>query len=1714
MGNKNIFEELSAALGGKEKINEKNIADILMKNRNKIRSVLEASSNKEDYQHKDGKTSWHLFFADFREYLWIPRYMSLGAFNALTEVIMISWEHLDYDDFLKIFKKSQALSKIQHQSGSYKWPDVSKLIKHQWEYMAQWLVEIVANAIDASVVDKSIWRFWEGFYQSLKFLSSENDTIVVETKKQWEKWFQISLKNTDWEHQIWSMWIEKKDLGTSVMLNKKLSPDEQVSLKNFVISRFKTNNKINIFLNWEKINNLEAYTWIKNWFENVVQIQIDNNGFRVIDSWVGMSAKDLSEKLLAPNMSWKTRLNSDSMSDEDIETNTRNETSFFYKYFEHWKQEKINNEIKNKKTSIRLQIWGVLIEELFEHTSYNLEEFGLELPSFTWLPESRNKIELTKEVVVSLKIALEKIANNRGNEEEKLMLLEVISKIIQHLKARESSSSQTKWKYDINKVAKQTFKKIKQELEQNWKIVIAAISGIQDILPKSENIVFIDPVLLKFEAANVPGIKKLENIENKQVEFYEVAFSETAKYDYLILNWVVLVNSKYTKDQKSRDLLNTQINLNTDYEQDKDRVFYGLIKENNQSHNPENTNASDVTAVADEQNSDMTEDEIKENEEIKAAFQNILIGIENDMSHHTDSDIVTTIQTIHDEFLSDNTSENISKLKEINLKLPWVKEKIFMEKFLLRKSISRNISLSQNLLIRIYNFISENSSEPVNIFMELIRKLSNKDIDTEKYIDIILSLLADNSSFMYILQYIKDFNSWEMEYLRRLDTSVIGNQYIDIVTQEIWYFLHYNHLDLLSITIWKNYGYAYCSWNKSSECIEHGDIDWFELETKEGVKVIIDWETRLFYQFDRRRMCTRWYTFWDLYNTPNQTKSGILYGLRIKDWKLKIFVWDEIIETIWNYDYNIKVPSFNSLKVTDDGIPYWNLPFDGKNKIFYWNKFVETIWWYQYEALAEPIVSDWKLVIISTINWECRLSIWDEIINTIWWYQYDSIDALTLINWDLLAWDMVVNWEKMLFIWDEVIANKIYMQEIGRKRKNFLDFLHNWWVFLSEKANKINFEPENHLLLTDLIWISRFFENWLEELRQHQEAMSSKEWDRENFLHYFYNFIVVYLLSLFWKNETNTNSQKTIIRLPEKNPNDHLATIYNLTSETEKKLQNRAPYQRQITSTIDGQDRTSMIWLREAVQNCRDAILKARKNWSIHEEYAGVWIDFYQHNDQWIARISDWVWMSFYEVFKYLLTPWVSGKTGEDGATGMFWQWFYSLLIWAKEVQVKTSSWDGQTTYIKLSPIYNQNKDIVDFEISYDLKEEDFTGTIIERYDENGWVWWNIWALIWIQNLEKYVWNIDDIFIRYNWDMLNAGKSIKILEQEKVHWLWYITLKQNPDKQERLTKDNLFLSEIKEGYIDFFPDFMRDYIRNNGYSLDLPAKIGLTKTRNAITDFEENIAILKPYIFNIFTKHIISEYLAGKTRLPMMPLDYYGLDLYEWKFNEVIVNMAKKTNAWGTLASEEIAMLTDKGAMIQYLINLKIYHNWETISIRQLKRKRDDEEFVKKHTDNSYAIHNNSRDLNTQSKIVKTESEEHAKFLEHVNTAFTNVFMRILWTNPELWFAKTEALAFADGKWIYFNVNKLDYFHRLQSYELIWLITHELTHLVEVYVKWYGIDFEEVINSWKNLKALANWKTYVSDNSFWSHQKDLEHSHSFEKIQRDILALIMREKLY
>jgi hypothetical protein len=65
------------------------------------------------------------------------------------------------------------------------------------------------------------------------------------------------------------------------------------------------------------------------------------------------------------------------------------------------------------------------------------------------------------------------------------------------------------------------------------------------------------------------------------------------------------------------------------------------------------------------------------------------------------------------------------------------------------------------------------------------------------------------------------------------------------------------------------------------------------------------------------------------------------------------------------------------------------------------------------------------------------------------------------------------------------------------------------------------------------------------------------------------------------------------------------------------------------------------------------------------------------------------------------------------------------------------------------------------------------------------------------------------------------------------------------------------MSEIKTDYLDIFPEWITEIIRKEKLTIDIPAKLDLVSSRTELADIKD-LEMLKPYIFNIVIKYIVS----------------------------------------------------------------------------------------------------------------------------------------------------------------------------------------------------------------------------------------------------------------
>lgn len=1751
----------------------------------------------------NGKIDWISAIVKLRQWLSLPKFIDFEMFISIVQLFR-TWNKgkESYNDLLTIVRNESIRKTIWTE-----WQEIGKTIYNQSEDIYQSLVELVSNAIDASNENGQIGRFGVWFFQSLALLEEWNWRLTVTTKRWWNQWYEISFKK-QWTIKVGSLICEKQDIWTHIILQKRFTEKEQQKFRNFLISRFKVNTRSRIILNWERVNKLWEYKYY-NWIaledpKTEVVININENWFEVIDKWVWMDSKIISESLLYPKSTTKKKVN---LEWEALSKLCEEQTKFFYK----------NKYKVEDKTKISLQIAWVVIEEFEEQTIWNIWEFILEFPSFTYVPESRNQIQITRGVVISIKNMMEKIHYSVEDINEKVKLIEILWKIVNHIKER--PTDEVKKQYNLGDMLRNTFKWLKQDIEITGNVVLWVNEKIMNLLGKRDWVIYVSDDFMDFDMQKTPWVKKIWNNTLYRADryFYEIEFDELAGYDYYISPVWVLVNSKYLKTDRERSILNSSINLNLWYESADRMVFYGRIR----SINEQIEHVSDITVEWDNKqlviNSLGSEiisvnwweqlsfaNQIEEYD-INQNFENIAKILWNFYLHIDNNNILNCLYkeirnfiNINILFYSDHIKEfeDVTKYEELCIKLlvndlfrsEYKKNNLIYDMYILFIDLYNDVDFNVfwELISFCKDFIEKTTSlsfkEKINI-IEILIKLFKKE---PKYVREQISRINQIGQWHIWLSWFdvfrllkKEYYDWltikelyeedEVEFFVRLQSKFwkdIGNcLLVEFIWDKTYVCLktkYSDHIELIIIDwdwnvkvmdnilweivyniyqitqIWDKIYIRYCVDGNISEykfCII--DIDWgvsvmkkiwteeyehvwsifqdldsayFIFRNWDGIKNLckfnLSWEVviiKIDNIMPNRILCKLW---------SNLIISNIIHDDSCIKWRYNLLLLDtetlnsKIIDKVWDQKLDIILDNFTlcwdryyfNWKI---GTNYYLLSIDTNwtiYKVLEWKySNLVNLWW---TLFWKTNTSDkfWKIFLIDK-SWKLQ------IINSFWWKDYDCYKLD--IFWDTLFWSIRLdNYRRNLFLnefWDYKIIDHVWWYQI------WMIFKGNIWNKVSSYSwgSVIGYSLWNYifwdLYLTDISMLSldiidfcRFLKSWWEFLMIKNIDIYNKWWKK------------IRMSEIMWINRLKRHDIDNFWRTWGVGMISEFEIFVNKFRES---MYNLELFQDEIASTIEWQDRNSMIWIREVSQNSIDAMNNLSNN--ICENDKQIKMDFFfDENTHWVSKIQDPVWMDLYELFQFLLYPWKSWKQGYwDKSIWMFWQWFLSLAIWAKQILVKTSKWDWEVVYLNIVPIYNDNNIIIDFDIEYDTKKEQFKWTIIERIDQSKWIWWNIRALIWRRNILKYVWNIDcDIIL--NWERINNKKIL--IEEEIIPWYWELKLYASSDKQEKLTSNNLYLNKLPDIFFSILPEWIIKYIRSQNLTIDLPNMIPLTKTRNSINWLNKYFEIMKPYLYRIFVRYILKEYIQWKIMIPMLPEDYYGFELYDQRYYTKIIDIANRFNWEWILDDKDIEFLKDKANMAEFLTIVEFTSNWKKISLLLLKK--EFEEGKKQLTWLAQQNYIHSKWMaNSINKLMEFADrprlsiqevsqeldiweENIEKFISFMDNEFKLLVNKLFWCDVINWFYKREWWENRLADYWYFNgsiymnwnvsnraflqtwINK---FNEFVVYEdIVWDMTHELTHIKE----------------WKN--------------EWGSHQKDLEHSSSFEKIQRDILRDFLRIK--
>ncbi len=632
--------------------------------------------------------------------------------------------------------------------------------------------------------------------------------------------------------------------------------------------------------------------------------------------------------------------------------------------------------------------------------------------------------------------------------------------------------------------------------------------------------------------------------------------------------------------------------------------------------------------------------------------------------------------------------------------------------------------------------------------------------------------------------------------------------------------------------------------------------------------------------------------------------------------------------TMFDEEYN---EIFNMImNSTEDDI----LKRDDLTKLWLW-KLVADLW-----------VLEWENQSIDTTMWLKYLSqvyyAWLQTAVksfTVLWDEYCMASEEPLYTWENIFTDSIFNG----FLWYVYQKDSYIYTDIKKLLQNYkwsINVILAWVEYektiieslkqLKEKKIAQSQWPTKESIIAklsktypqDLIMFAQFLLEWGELLKEENSAIEMK-WELSRC-----KLSELIGMSRFMPQE--------IVSVQDKNQLDTL-----IKSFTDNKNFSNTAFTRDIYSSIEGQDKSSMIYIRE--KKYKMVLMQSKKPKETVMMFQLRWrsISFAEHGN-WVTQIQDPVGMNLHKVLNYLLIPWNSDKDGDDWQTGMFGQWFRSSAIWAKELRIKTSPGDGQLYQFTLLPIYNEDNNLDDFAISVSVSQENFKGTIIERVDDKSWIQANLRAMIWVHNMQKYVGNVESIDIMYGKQKINTPEKNIVLQSTQVPWYGEMKLIKTSDNIVRWTKDNLYINEIPDDFLLDIPARMKEYVESQNLTIDIPPRFWLTKSRNAMADYDEQLQTLRPHLFDMLINYILKEVVKSQLRIPMLPEDYFGLDLYERRQTESS-RIAQRYSNGLQLTDSEIDYLKDKAHMAEFLVQIPFEWNGNTLSLLEMKRRRNDD---------------------------------------------------------------------------------------------------------------------------------------------------------------------------
>ena len=267
-----------------------------------------------------------------------------------------------------------------------------------------------------------------------------------------------------------------------------------------------------------------------------------------------------------------------------------------------------------------------------------------------------------------------------------------------------------------------------------------------------------------------------------------------------------------------------------------------------------------------------------------------------------------------------------------------------------------------------------------------------------------------------------------------------------------------------------------------------------------------------------------------------------------------------------------------------------------------------------------------------------------------------------------------------------------------------------------------------------------------------------------------------------------------------------------------------------IIRTVRSQADGYAIWIRELVQNARDAMRKARQT-----DKPLVISAWFEGNDR-ITRVTDPVGMSLSKIIHTYFPIDVSDKG--TGLTGKIGQGNYSIWLDADTVRIRTGKGNGKSYAIEMKAERDQAGDLTNIKIvRFEEYNDGFCGTSIEHvktYNGSNSMRKSAEAALLRHSISRYIGDVRDVEIRFNTfnqESVNEGVcSLSGVEDKEIKGSFEIYWTKGA---ERVTCDGLEVHTLTEKDWEGVPSIIRKQLESNDKILmRYPKGTPLTEPRN------------------------------------------------------------------------------------------------------------------------------------------------------------------------------------------------------------------------------------------------------------------------------------------